>query len=84
MKLKKYNLKSEEKLTRFEFINEGPKGTFRKMIEFQETTDSGLYNLAFGDKDPVVGGIDDLAVSDNGDTEKKKFSHRCFSCLCIL
>ena len=29
-----------------------------------------LNNLAFGDKHPVTGGIDDLAVSDNGDTGK--------------
>jgi len=70
MKVKKYSLKSETELTRFEFVSEGPGGTIRKLIEFQETTDAGLFNLAFGDKDPVTGGIEDLAVSDNGDTEK--------------
>ncbi len=70
MKVERYNLRSDTELTRFEFISEGPKGAIRKLIEFQETTDTGLYNLAFGDKDPVTGSIDDLAVSDNGDTEK--------------
>lgn len=30
----------------------------------------GLYNLAFGDKNPITGEVDDLAISDNGDSEK--------------
>ncbi len=70
MKIEKYNLKSESGLTRFEFISEGPKGQIRKLIEFQATNDLGLFNLAFGDKDIGTGAIDDLVVSDNGDTEK--------------
>lgn len=65
----KYNLKAEIELTRFEFISEGPNGVIRKLIEFQATTDPGLYNLAFGDKNKHTGEIDDLAVSANGDTE---------------
>lgn len=70
MKIEKYALKAESSLTVFEFISEGPKGLIRKMIQFQGTNEPNLYNLAFGDKDPVTGLIDDLAVSDNGDTEK--------------
>ena len=70
MHVDKYHLKSEEELTRFEFISEVPKGAIRKLIEFQHTTESETYNLAFGDKHPVTGSIDDLIVSDNGDTEK--------------
>jgi len=81
MKVKKYHLKSGAKLIRFEFISEGPKGAFRKLIEFQETTDPGLFNLAFGDKDPITEGIDDLAVADNVDTEKNLAT--VVSCLCI-
>lgn len=34
------------------------------------TNDPGLFNLAFGDKDPLTGEIDDLSVSGNNDTEK--------------
>lgn len=49
MYVDKYQLKSEEELTRFEFISEGPKGAIRKLIEFQQTTDPETYNLAFGD-----------------------------------
>ncbi|MGI8636892.1 MAG: DUF6934 family protein [Segetibacter sp.] len=70
MKLPKYHLKAESRFTRFEFIREGPKGVIRKQIEFQATTDFDVYNLAFGDKDPLTGDINDLAVSNNGDTEK--------------
>lgn len=70
MKIEKYQLKSESTLTTFEFISEGPKGLIRKRIEFQITTDPRLFNLAFGDKNPVTGEIDDKIVSNNADSEK--------------
>ncbi|MEM9832219.1 MAG: hypothetical protein AAF944_16420 [Bacteroidota bacterium] len=69
MKAEKYSLKAEESLTTFEFVSEGPKGIIKKLIQFQETNEPNLYNLAFGDK---VGEaeIDDLTFSNNGDSEK--------------
>lgn len=69
MKAEKYPLKAEKSLTTFEFVSEGPKGVIRKLIQFQETNEPNLYNLAFGDN---VGEteIDDLAISNNGDSEK--------------
>lgn len=70
MKIEKYSLKAESNLTVFEFISEGPKGLIRKLIQFQETNQPNLYNLAFGDKNPESGEVDDLAISDNGDSEK--------------
>lgn len=70
MKVEKYALKSESSLTVFEFISEGPKGAIRKLIQFQETNEANLYNLAFGDKKRDTGEIDDLAVSNNEDTDK--------------
>lgn len=70
MNLEKYHLKSESKFTRFEFISEGPNGAIRKFIEFQETTNPEVYNLAFGDFNPKTNEVDDLAISDNKDTEK--------------
>lgn len=70
MKIDKYHLKSEANLTVFEFISEGSKGTIRKLIHFQQTNEPGLYNLAFGDKNHETGEIDDLAISNNGDSEK--------------
>ena len=70
MKIEKYALKAERNLTVFEFISEGPNGLIRKLIQFQETNQPNLYNLAFGDKNPETGEIDDLAISNNGDSEK--------------
>lgn len=70
MKVERYNLKTSSKGRRYEFVSEGPKGVIRKLIEFQETYDPGLFNLAFGDRDPLTEELDDLNVSDNGDTQK--------------
>lgn len=70
MKLERYHLKADETLSLFEFISVGTKGSIRKIINFQPTGIPGLYNLAFGDKHPVTGEIDDLAVTNNGDTDK--------------
>lgn len=70
MKSKKYQLKSGSTFTRFEFISEGPKGAIRKLIEFQETTNPEIYNLAFGDLNTETGEVDDLAISNNQDTEQ--------------
>ena len=70
MHIDKYALKAECSLTVFEFISEGPKGTIRKLVQFQETNEVGLFNLAFGDANEVTGEIDDLAISNNGDSDK--------------
>ncbi|MDQ3843503.1 MAG: hypothetical protein M3342_05750 [Bacteroidota bacterium] len=70
MKVEKYQLKSESSFKTFEFISEGPKGLMRKRIEFQKTNDPRLFNLAFGDKNPDTGEINDKVVSNNADSEK--------------
>ena len=70
MKLEKYSLKSESNFTVFEFISEGPNGLIRKLIQFQKTNQPNLYHLAFGDKDPQTGELDDIVISNNGDSEK--------------
>lgn len=70
MQVEKYALTADESLTIFEFISVGPKGTIYKQIHFQPTYTTGLYNLAFGDKDPETGELDDLAVTNNSDTDK--------------
>ena len=70
MKIEQYHLKSDNKLTYFEFISVGSTGAIRKIIEFQATATPGLYNLAFGDKDPETDELDDLAITNNGDTQK--------------
>jgi len=70
MYLQNYPLSSEEDLTTFEFVSEGPKGLIRKIVQFTPTNLKGLYILAFGDKDAETGHIDDLAITNNNDTEK--------------
>ena len=54
----------------FEFLSQGPKGRIPKLIKFSETHLKDFYNLAFGDKDIETGEIDDLTISNNGDSEK--------------
>lgn len=50
MKVKKYALKSESRLTIFEFICKAANGNIRKLIQFKETNEPELYNLAVGIK----------------------------------
>ncbi len=70
MKLEKYQLKAGQKLLSYEFVSEGPKGKIEKRIQFTLVNRDQVYNLAFGDKDTITGEIDDLIVSNNGDSEK--------------
>jgi len=70
MNLTNYPLSAEDDLTTFEFISEGPKGLIRKLVQFTPTNLQGFFILAFGDKDNKTGQIDDLAISNNNDTEK--------------
>lgn len=70
MKLPRYPLKSDDNLTTFEFISEGPKGLIPKLVQFTQTNLKGLYILSFGDKDQLTGEIDDLMISNNEDSEK--------------
>jgi hypothetical protein len=70
MKLPRYELKAEKSLMVFEFTSEGPNGKILKLIKLSETTLKGFYNLAFGDKNIESGEIDDLVVSNNGDSEQ--------------
>jgi hypothetical protein len=70
MKLDRYELKAGRSLTTFEFLSEGRKGKIIKVVQFQRMNLPDLYNLAFGDKNLATGEIDDIAITDNGDSEK--------------
>ncbi|MDR3696417.1 DUF6934 family protein [Mucilaginibacter sp.] len=70
MKLERYQLKAEDSLMVFDFVSDGPKGRIPKIVKFSETNLKDLYNLAFGDKDIETGEINDLSISNNGDSEK--------------
>ena len=70
MKLPKYQLRSDEKLSSYEFISEGSKGKITKRIQFTLINQNEIYNLAFGDINQESDEIDDFVVSNNGDSEK--------------
>ncbi|MEQ8533494.1 MAG: hypothetical protein RIB86_16685 [Imperialibacter sp.] len=70
MKLPQYSLSSDSRLTTFQFTSEGPQGQIAKLVQFTPTNLKGVYNLAFGDKDMNSGEIDDLAISNNNDSER--------------
>jgi hypothetical protein len=70
VKSEKYLYKSEANFEFFEFYSEGAKGVIKKVIEFQPTSENNVYNLAFGDYDDKAKGIDDKAVTNNGDSLK--------------
>ena len=66
----KYLYKTEQKFTIFEFVSEGPKGRIRKMVEYTETATENVYNLGFGDYDEIANAINDISVTNNGDSLK--------------
>jgi len=70
MKLDHYKLKAEQDFTTFEFSSEGPKGKIIKVVQFQQIEESNVYNLAFGDFNPLTAELDDKIVTDNRDSEK--------------
>jgi hypothetical protein len=69
MNISKYPLKAGDNFTTYEFLSEGPNGKIVKLIQFTRTNDKDVYNLAFGDHDGKTGKIDDMTISNNGDSE---------------
>lgn len=70
MKLPRYPVAmSREKMT-FEFVSEGKKKRILKVVQYDAIGLHNVYNLAFGDKDPLTGEIDDEVISNNGDRDK--------------
>jgi hypothetical protein len=69
-----YPFKIESNHLSFEFFSEGPNGRIKKVIQFiklnEPNSKEDIYNLGFGDYNEAEGKIDDLAISDNKDTEK--------------
>ena len=55
--------------TVFEFTSSGPKGNIKKLIQFSQTKDKNVFNLAFGNIQEN-GSIDDVTTNDNKDRDK--------------
>ena len=69
MNLPQYKTNPDEDLHSFSFISEGKNGKIEKVIRYEKITND-VFNLGFGDKDPITGKINDKVVTNNGDTEK--------------
>ena len=70
MKHQKYLYKSEEQLLFFEFVSDGPKGLIKKVVQYTKTNTDNVYNIGFGDFDETTKGINDLSITNNGDSAK--------------
>ena len=53
----------------FDFVSVGDKGRIPKIVKYSGTNVKDFFNLAFGDKDPATGAINDVVISNNGDSE---------------
>ena len=54
----------------YEFFSEGPKGRIKKRVIYEKISDNPqIYNLAFGDVDPVSDMIRDRSTSNNNDRD---------------
>ena len=54
----------------YKFTSVGVKGRITKIVRYYDLDLDDYYNLGFGDQDPVTGDLDDLVISNNGDSEK--------------
>ncbi|MFI5196687.1 MAG: DUF6934 family protein [Chitinophagales bacterium] len=72
MNLERYEYVVNEMLLDYEFESDGPKGKIKKLVSYVPQNVGGItyFNLGFGDLNVETGKINDLAISDNKDTEK--------------
>ena len=68
MKYSKYQYKSEDLMLFYEFVSEGPKGRIKKVVQYTETSTKNIYNLGFGDYDEKTKSINDISITNNGDS----------------
>ncbi|WP_276484725.1 DUF6934 family protein [Paraflavitalea pollutisoli] len=69
MQLETYPFIASQDYLRFEFLSQGPQGTIKKVVLFQQFQ-GNLYNLAFGDWDETRQRLDDLSRTNNNDRDK--------------
>src|SRR6266496_2260219 len=69
MNLEKYSVVTDDDHTTYEFLSEGPKGTIKKIVFYQELEEN-IFNLAFGDWDEKEQRINDKVRSNNRDRDK--------------
>jgi len=70
MRYERYEYRTERLSLFYEFISEGPKGQIKKVVEYTPATIPNVYNLAFGNYDEIIEGINDKTITNNGDSQK--------------
>ena len=65
-----YDVQESPSRLHFEFTSEGPNSSILKVVDYAYMDALGLWNLGFGDYDPVSDTVNDKVVSDNGDGRK--------------
>lgn len=70
MNQERYEFEADHTATIYEFMSVGKKGAFKKRITFQLIQEPNVYNLGFGDINSLTDQIDDLVVTNNGDSQK--------------
>ncbi|MGK6352229.1 DUF6934 family protein [Parapedobacter sp. DT-150] len=65
----RYHIEIDDKHTVYEFTSVGPRGV-HKIVKYSETNLKNLFNLGFGDKNLETNEVDDLVVTNNGNSQK--------------
>jgi len=66
-----YPVKRTSEVHHYEFYSEGPKGSIRKVVQFQLIDETNyVFNLAFGDWEEEKGVLDDKISTNNHDRQK--------------
>nr|WP_295921534.1 hypothetical protein [uncultured Dyadobacter sp.] len=68
MQYNPYEVISGESSKVYEFVSFGNNGPVKKLVVHSSTNLHNFFNLGFGDKDELTGEIDDLVVTNNGDS----------------
>jgi hypothetical protein len=76
MNLEHYSIISDSSNLSYKFVSIGPRGVIKKYVFYRKVNfiKDSTYNLSFGDWDSIIGGIDDLVISNNNDTTKILFT----------
>ena len=72
MQTEKYPFVKVDEFHYYEFDSKGPKGVVRKIVLYINTNfqEKPIFNLAFGDRNPLTGELDDSVVTNNNDRKK--------------
>ena len=70
MSQERYSVLIDADSETYEFVSIGNRGATRKRVTFRLVQSPNIYNLGFGDIDLMTDEIDDLSVTNNGDSQK--------------